>query len=315
MKERLNILIWHIHGTYLNNLTQAPHNFYLPIKPGRPEGYGGKGRTFIWPKHVWEVPAEEVRSLPLDLVIYQTPGNFFQDRFEILSPEQQRLPKIYLEHNAPREHPTDTKHPIDDPNVLLIHVTHFNNLMWDSGRTPTRVIVHGVKVDPGAIYTGELARGVVVVNGIQRRARISGYDLFQCVRQELPLDLIGMESEALNGLGDIPHVQLHRIEARYRFFFHPIRYTSLALALLEAMMIGLPIVCLATTELPTTVEDGYSGFISNNLDYLIERMRFLLDHPDKARELGRNARQVALERFNIKRFVQDWESAFRWVIG
>jgi len=40
--RRLLILTWHIHGSYLYYLTQAGHEFYLPVKPGRPEGYGGR---------------------------------------------------------------------------------------------------------------------------------------------------------------------------------------------------------------------------------------------------------------------------------
>ena len=71
--RKLNILIWQIHGSYLNTLVQAPHRFYLPTKPGKPEGYGGRGPTYSWSPHTVEVPAEEVRELDLDLVIYQTP--------------------------------------------------------------------------------------------------------------------------------------------------------------------------------------------------------------------------------------------------
>ena len=48
MRQRLNILIWHIHGSYLNALGRIPHNWYLPVRAGRPEGYGGRGRTFDW---------------------------------------------------------------------------------------------------------------------------------------------------------------------------------------------------------------------------------------------------------------------------
>ena len=59
----------------------------------------------------------------------------------------------------------------------------------------------------------------------------------------------------------------------YRFVFNPIRYTSLGLAVLEAMMIGIPIVGLATTEMVTVVENGVSGYLDTNVDNLIERCR------------------------------------------
>jgi hypothetical protein len=197
--RRLNILIWHIHGSYLNTLARLDHNWYLPIKPGRPEGYGGRGPTFDLPDYVREVPAEQVRNLDLDLIIYQTPKNYFEDQFELLSSEQRRLPKIYLEHNTPKPNAVDTRHPIDDPDVLLVHVTHYNRLMWDNGRTPTIVIEHSVAIDPTIRYSGHLERGITVVNGMQKRPRVAGYDLFLHARQKVPLDAVGMETEAFGG--------------------------------------------------------------------------------------------------------------------
>jgi hypothetical protein len=312
--RRLKILIWHIHGSYLNTLARINHDWYLPVKPGRPQGYGGRGPTFDLPEYVREVPAEEVRNLKLDLVIHQTPQNYFEDQYEILSPEQRRLPKIYLEHNTPKPHASDTRHPIDDPEVLLVHVTHYNRLMWDNGRTPTTVIEHSVAIDPSVSYQGDLARGITVVNGMQKRPRIAGYDLFLQARETIPLDAVGMETEQFGGLGDVPYRHLHRRIADYRFLFSPMRYTSLPLAVIEAMTIGMPVVALATTELPAVIKNGQNGYISCNIDELIERMRSLLTDPEEARRLGANARKAARERFGLDRFIRDWNAAFAQVL-
>src|ERR671932_1963715 len=281
--RRLKILIWHIHGSYLNAITRADHDWYLPTKPGHPEGYVGRGLTFDLAPSVREVPAEQVRDLDLDLVIYQTPKNYFEDAAEILSAAQRRLPKIYLEHNAPRPHPTDSRHPIDDPDVLLVHVTHYNRLMWDNGRTPTIVIEHSVAIDPAIEYRGDLDRGITVANGMPRRGRIAGYDIFLQTRQAIPLDAAGMETEQFGGLGDIPYRDLHRRVARYRFLFSPMRYTSLPLAVIEAMTVGMPVIALATTELPTVIENGVTGYVSCDVGELVEHMRSLLVNPMEAR--------------------------------
>jgi glycosyltransferase involved in cell wall biosynthesis len=308
--QRLKILIWHIHGSYLNTLARIDHDWYLPVKPGRPEGYGGRGPTFDLPEYVREVPADLVRDLDLDLIIYQTPKNYFEDQFEILSAEQQRLPKIYLEHNTPKPNAVDTRHPVDDPNVLLVHVTHYNRLMWDNGRTPTMVIEHSVAIDPSIRYSGHLERGITVVNGMQKRPRIAGYDLFLQAQQMLPLDAVGMETEAIGGLGDVPYRELHHLVAGYRFLFSPIRYTSLPLAVIEAMTIGMPVVALATTELPTVIESGKTGYVSCDIDQLVNYMRYLLVDREEAYRLGENARTVALTRFGLDRFIKDWNHAF-----
>lgn len=309
----MKILIWHIHGSYLNTLARIDADWYLPVKPGRPEGYGGRGSTFDLPAYVREVQASEVRNLKLDLIIYQTPKNYFEDQYEILSAEQRQLPKIYLEHNTPKPHATDTRHEIDDPNVLLVHVTHYNRLMWDNGRTPTTVIEHSVAIDPTASYRGQLARGLTVINGLQKRPRIAGYDIFLQVRESVPLDAMGMQTEELGGLGDIPYRQLHQRMADYRFLFSPIRYTSLPLAVIEAMTIGMPVIALATTELPTVIEHGKSGYISCNIEELIAHMHELLHDLATARKLGEHAQQVAHKRFGLERFIRDWNAAFALV--
>ncbi len=312
--RRLKILIWHIHGSYLNTLARIDHDWYLPVRSGHPEGYGGRGPTFDLPDSVYEVPAEQVRDLKLDLIIFQSPKNYFEDQFEILSAEQRRLPKIYLEHNTPKPHAVDTRHPIDDPNVLLVHVTHYNRLMWDNGCTPTVVIEHSVAIDPTITYTGKRPYGITVVNGMQKRPRIVGYDIFLQAQQMVPLDAVGMETEEFGGLGDIPYRNLHGLIADYRFLFSPIRYTSLPLAVIEAMTIGMPVVAFATTELPTVIAHGETGYVSCDVDELIECMRFLISDYEEARRLGSNARAVARERFSLDRFIRDWNMAFDLVL-
>ncbi|MBL1178640.1 glycosyltransferase [Pantanalinema sp. GBBB05] len=312
---RLRILTWHIHGSYLYYLTQANHEFYLPVKPGKPEGYGGRLAGFPWGDNVHDIPAEEVQYQAFDCILFQSRRNYLQDQYEILSESQRQLPRLYLEHDPPQEHPTNTTHIVDDPSVFLIHVTPFNQLMWDCGHTPTCVIEHGVMLPNTVQYTGEIARGLVVANGLAKRGRRLGADIFQQVRQIVPLDLVGMQAEMLEGVGEIPHLQLPEFQSHYRFFFHPVRYTSLGLAVCEAMMVGLPIVGLATTELATVIENGVSGYIDTNIEHLIERMQELIADPVKARRLGNGAQEKARSRFHIQRFIDDWHQVLERAIA
>jgi hypothetical protein len=312
MHERRDILTWHVHGSYLYYLVQSGHRFYLPVGRDSTPGYGGRAGAFPWPANVVEVPADEVAGLDLDLVVFQSRRNWEQDQWEVLGPSQRRLPRIYIEHDPPREHPTDTRHWVDDPDVLLVHVTPFNELMWDSGRTPTRVVDHGV-VEPDVRYTGELARGLVVVNNLALRGRRLGRDVFERVREQVPLDLVGMGSEDLGGLGEVPMTELPGFSARYRFFFNPIRYTSMGLAVCEAMTIGMPIVGLATTEMATAVQNGVSGYVDTDVGVLVEHMRRLLEDRELAVRLGEGARRRARERFGLARFVRDWDEVIAQV--
>ena len=303
------MLVWQIHGSYLNTLVQAPHRFYLPTRPGKPEGYGGRGPTYSWSPETVEVVHEQVRDLDLDLIIYQTQKNYFEDAPDILSPEQRALPAIYLEHNTPQGRINEMAHPVNDPGTLLVHVTHFNDLFWDSQQTPTRVIDHAVLPTDGG-YTGELERGVSLVNDLPRRKRVVGEDVFRRSREEVPLDLFGFNSKEAGGFGDLPQAEVHERMKEYRFYFNPIRYTSLPLSVLEAMELGLPVVALATTELVTVIKNGENGFIDTNVQKLIGHMKGLLADPKEAHRIGAAGRRTARERFGLERFVADWEAAF-----
>ena len=314
--RRIKVLTWHIHGSYLYYLSHAAVEFYVLSEPDRGPGYAGRYGHFPWGANVHDMPVAELAGRQFDCVLFQARQHYLADQYRILTEAQRRLPQIYLEHDPPRESPFDTRHPVDDPNVLLVHVTHFNRLMWNSGRTPTCVIPHGVVVPDHVRYSGTLERGIVVVNHLARRGRRLGDDVYLAARRDIPLDLVGMGAEeSPGGSREIQHDELPAFMARYRFFFNPIRYTSLGLAVCEAMMVGMPVVGLATTEMATTIDSGVSGYVYNDLERLTQAMRALLLDPAAARRLGAGARAAALERFNIGRFARDWERAFAQATG
>ena len=311
----LNILTWHTHGSYRYYLTQTPHQFHVLSRPGRPPGYGGRSGQFAWGANVHDLPASAARERQFDCIVFQDDEQYEKDQYEFLSAAQRALPRIYIEHDPPRGHPTDTPHLVDDPGMLLVHVTHFNALMWDNRRTPTRVIEHGVKLRPGVAYRGDRSCGLVAINNLAGRGRRLGADLYLAAREQVPLELVGMGAEALGGLGEIPHAELPAFAARYRFLFSPIRYTSLGLVLVEAMMAGMPVVAFATSEIPTVIQDGENGVCDTDPDVLVGHMRTLLREPALARQLGANAERQARERFGIARFSADWNRALREVTG
>jgi glycosyltransferase involved in cell wall biosynthesis len=311
---KIRVFTWHIHGSYLYYLSQGNYDIYIPVDKKKGDGYIGYGTTFPFASNVHEIPAEAVKELSFDCILFQTFKNYRVDQFDVLSEAQRALPKVYLEHDPPQGHPTDTVHVVQDPAVTIVHVTNFNKLMWNSNDVPAIVIDHGI-TEPTELYTGELERGIVVINNLNERGRRLGIDVFLEARKHVPLDLIGMNTQELGGLGEILHPQLPAFLKQYRFFFNPIRYTSLGLAVLEAMMIGLPIVGMATTEMVTVIENDISGYVHTDPAYLVKRMKRLLEDKALATRLGQQGRSVALERFNIERFVSDWKNLFEIVIA
>ncbi|CAM5456762.1 MULTISPECIES: glycosyltransferase [Streptomyces] len=313
----MNILLWHVHGSWTTAFVQGPHTYLVPVTPDRgPDGLG-RARTFPWPESVVEKTPAELRHAPVDLVVLQRPHEAeLAERWLGGRRPGRDVPAVYLEHNAPDGDVPHTRHPCADrDDLVLVHVTHFNRLFWDSGGTRTEVIEHGI-VDPGHLYTGAVERAAVVVNEPVRRGRTVGTDLLPALSAAVPLDVFGMRTDGLaEHLGlppdrcrtaDLPQAELHAAMAERRLYLHPVRWTSLGLSLLEAMHLGMPVVALATTEAAEAVRPG-TGTLSNRPEVLARAARTYLEDPDAAAEDGARARQAALERYGLKRFLHDWE--------
>jgi hypothetical protein len=310
----MRILVWHVHGAWTTSFVHGPHEYVVPVLPDRgPDGVG-IARTYDWPDSVAELTPEQLRDEEFDLVVLQRPHELAQLCEERIGRRPGRdIPAVYVEHNAPQGQINAMRHPAcDRDDLMLVHVTYFNDLFWDAGSTPTRVVEHGI-VDPGERYTGELARAAVVVNEARRRARVTGTDLLDRFSQAGPIDVFGMDAGILGGIEDLPQARLHEEMARRRLYLHPIRWTSLGLSLLEAMHLGMPVVALGTTEVREAVPAD-AGAVSTNVDELMAAMRRLLEDPELARERGRAARRAARSRYSLERFLGDWDHVFEDVL-
>jgi hypothetical protein len=301
----MRILLWHVHGSWTTSLVQGRHEYLLPVVPDRGPDGRGRALTWDWPSGAIEVTRDEARATEIDVLILQRPVELERLAREWLG--DRRLPAIYVEHNAPQGRIAEMRHPAADRDDLaVVHVTHFNDLFWDCGSTPTRVIEHGV-VDPGYRYSGELPRAAVVINEARRRARVTGTDLLsRFAAAGVPVDLWGIDAGALGGCEGVPQHLLHDEIARRRLYLHPIRWTSLGLSLIEAMHLGMPVVALATTEAPDAVP-ATAGVLSTRIDRLADGARALLADPECARQAGLAARAAALERFGLRRFLDEWD--------
>jgi hypothetical protein len=290
----------------MSSLVQGRHEYLIPATPERDAD--GSGRLgYPWPARAREAPVETLREAEIDVVILQRAHEpALCERWTGRRPGRD-VPAVWLEHNAPQGRIEAMRHPASElPGVLLVHVTHFNALFWDSGSAPARVVEHGIP-DPGYRYTGELPRAAVVINEARRRGRVTGTDLLARFALAAPLDLFGIDAESLGGVGDVPHEDLPGALARRRVYLHPIRWTSLGLSLIEAMHIGMPVVALATTEAAEAL-DGAAGVVSTNVDRLVNAVQRLVADPDEARERGRAARAAAVRRYGLERFLADWDA-------
>ena len=317
----MRVLLWHVHGSWATSFVQGPHDYVVPVLPDHgPDGLG-RAQSWDWPASVRELPPDELADSAPDVVLLQRPHEAELLRSWTGLRAGVDVPAVYVEHNTPDGDGSGTRHPMaDQASVPVVYVTHFNALTWDCGMTPTRVIEHGV-VDPGHLYTGEIPRAAVVVNDPIRRRRTVGTDLLPVFARQVPLDVFGMrvaglpehlevdpgfDPASLRPYEDLPQARMHDQLARRRVYLHTTRWTSLGLALLEAMHLGMPVVVLGTTEAFRAVPPG-SGTVSADLDELGTSLRELLHDPARARATGAAGRRAVLARYSLARFLDDWD--------
>jgi glycosyltransferase involved in cell wall biosynthesis len=317
----MNVLIWHTHGSWMTNFVQGRHTYVVPVEPHRGPDGRGRAQTWDWPETVVERTANELADTELDVVIVQS-----QHQLELadqwLGLRRRRLPTIWLEHNTPQGAINEMFHPTREcADITVVHVTATNALFWDTGEARTFVIEHGV-IDPGERWTGEVPRTAVVINEPLRRWRVTGSDLLAEFGKVAGVDLFGLGAEPFAAALDRPcwlapqgeprQDVLHDQLAARRCYLHPFRWTSLGLSLIEAMMLGMPVVALATTAVPDSVP-ATCGVVSNDVHVLCDAVSRFHDDPERAHAFGSAARRHALDRFSLDRFLGEWDQVLETI--
>lgn len=308
----MNILLWHVHGSWTTSFVSGDHDYLLPVLPGRPADGRGRASSWTWPSSAREIPPEELGDEPVDVVIVQREAEIELATHWLRGRVPGRdVPMVWLEHNTPPDALGRVTHPAaHHRDTVLVHVTPTNALLWDSGGCASTVIEHGI-ADPGPRYTGELGTAAVVVNEPVRRGRAVGADLLGPLGHAMPVDVFGMGVDTLPDdpgvvpCGNLVQDRLFDELGRRRAYVHPFRWTSLGMSLVEAMMLGMPVVALAMTAVPDAVPAD-AGVVSNRLDDLTDALRRFAADPADAYEAGRRARAAALEQFGLERFLDDW---------
>ena len=155
----------------------------------------------------------------------------------------------------------------------------------------------------GALFVGRLSqeKGMATLlnawNSIEMPLRIAGSGPLE----GLLSDLAGNGVEAL-GMLDKQSVQKEMQQAA--FLVMPSEwYEGFPMVLVEAFSQGLPVVASRLGGMAEIVEDGITGrhFEAGDADDLAKKVRWMNEHPEECRQMGRNARKEYVQKYTPER--------------
>jgi len=86
---------------------------------------------------------------------------------------------------------------------------------------------------------------------------------------------------------------------------------------MEAMATGLPVVSTYHAGIPELVIDKKTGFLvpEKDVDGLVDRLDYLIAHPELWEKLGSEGREVVEEKFDLFKQVRKLEKTYRSLLN
>ena len=313
--QKLNILTFCTHERYEQNLCRTGHNFYS-INHGK-----------TWNTDFGKIPEnyEEGDVAPwhinFDLILCHTSC----ERMSLAKQLQAlfNIPILRHTHVLPDVRFNVSAQVAAFNSIPVEHnsfISSYNMSQWGNYKNiNTSVIEHGVDVDfwSGGEEPERQNNLLSVVNQWPDRDWCCGWELwketvnFQTPSQ-MPIKVLG-DSPGLSK----PAESIEALREAYKtssIFLNTSIHSPVPTVLMEAMASGCAVVSTNNCMIPEIIQHGQNGLLADTADELRASCQYLLDNPSKARELGEAAKNTMRDKFNLQRFVDDWNDLFFNVI-
>lgn len=149
-----------------------------------------------------------------------------------------------------------------------------------------------------------LLKAFISINSDKAEVIFSGGDgelkneIAACAEQDQRIKIIGWQKNIFPYLASCDILTLP-----YRDSYSVLGYSQAAL---EAMALSIPVIGTPTPSLEFLIKNGYNGYIVKSDQELKDRLEYLINHTDKIRELGRNARQTIVDGHDINNITNEY---------
>ena len=313
-KKTYNILTFDTHERYQTQLAKTNHNFYAFRYDGCKQWDVTYGKQ---PKNYYTLPPNSIyNSLDFDFILAQSKFGQIQAAHQIN--RILRLPIVSLEHTLPipswpNEQFFHMRQLVGDINVFI---SEYSVNTWGMADEQHEVVHHSVDAELFTTSSDEREHRILsVVNDFQNRDYCCNYSGWCRITESFKdkVKLIG-NSPGLSEPASGPE-GLSQEYQKSLIFLNTSTVSPVPTCLLEAMACGCAVVSTATCMIPEIIEDGVNGFISNDEEQLKTHIQWLLDHPDTAVSMGKNARQTILDKFSEEQFINNWNNIFDKAYG
>lgn len=313
-KKTLKILTCPTHEGYQTMLGETGHEFYM-LSGENIKTWDFHTRPLPKNHYIFNLPVDHMRGdIQFDLILCQNRLQQYQMLKQIS--ERTGLPMVIVDHTEPPPGilPHDMEIVKNFQAEQYVFITDYNRKSWGYENAENATVIrHGIDTDIFCGYSGVSESGISVVNQFPQRDVFCGWEIWQQIAKEVPMGLLGDNpglSQSINN-----SYELARMIGQHRFFLNTSQLSPVPLSLLEAMAVGCPPISTAKQEIPSIIENGVNGLISNDVNELIDSCKYLLSHPDEAKRLGSNARQTILDRFSLEQFIRSWNNTFEKAIN
>jgi hypothetical protein len=314
--RKLNILTFATHERYEENLCKTGHNFYsLAI-----------GKT--WDTDYAPVPDNYhiINTIPdyidFDLILTHTScDRMFKAHqhlagSDVTQGNKTGIPILRHTHvlpdvrfDVPSQIAAFQQYPRDKDSFI----SAYNMAQW--GTADGSVVEHGVDTEFwgegwGANNDSRELYCLSVVNEFPSRDWCCGFNLWREMASHTPCKVVGKCTGEHAGFSQPAQCREHLrdIYQTAAVFLNTSLHSPVPSVLLEAMSCGCAVVSTNNCMIPEIIQNGKNGLVSNDPQELKGFLQLLLKDHDLAKELGNNARKTIVEKYNLERFVDNWNN-------